>query len=870
MNEKRDLANELGVDRQGLWRSSNPFGNLADLLAGPATGLILVSVLVLMLILPLLAIPLSLGTGCYLLWLAGKRYRLPMRVPKSWKGLDYSDNKPGSSTRYKKAEGLLFLGNDDDGRELWISNSDARRHKFVLGTTGSGKTEYLLGNIVQPMAWGSGFLFIDGKGTPEFYARIWTLAKRFGREDDVRLINFTGVSGEGAGDADALAGSLGSQSNTLNPFSFGTADQLIQMITSLMSSGGSGTDMWKDRAVNLMATLVRGLVEMRDRQEILMDVQSIRDYMPFGNGVPGGAVPSEPPPGMGAPGRKKEEPVPTLADISPAQWDAIRQDKSAGALYLRCLNNEFSESTQLAFSGFFDSLPGFSLTKLLQSKEQSTTTMDQYGYLTMQLTKPLGTMADDYAHIFRTPLAEVNMEDVVYRRRILVVLLPALQKAPSETRNLGKIIVSMAKTMMGSASGSKVSGTRREIIESSPTRSNAPFLAVFDEAGYYLVEGMDVMAAQARSLGFSMIIGAQDVQAMRADNRQTADSVIANTFLTAIGATVDANDSLDFIRKKVGVEKVLQTTGMERVSGLFGTSYKEGGLSYSDVERLQVDELRNLAEGEFYFVFRDRVIRGRSFFVGSDFHHEIEKNAFIPIRGPYDRHSPPQSSGNGASINLPPTAGEEVSRELVQGLKLVHSGFFSPSEKETFSLSTNLLKLAIHGSRQPLPEVCSSPLFTTYLSLFLAQADKIDKSRETPSPDQMDDRDVSDLVNHDPVQPTDPRADDQSVARMETPEAGDSTTPGPSTEEDIYGEALDGILPSAPAIAKPVPVYRTDPFITERVVGEGPAGAGPSPGITPSEEQVEDTIPLDELAYLTEIYSRPAASTEKETVANEE
>ncbi len=703
-------SEDKAIDRQGQWRSARPLARTVDILAGPATGAVLAGGFSLMIVVPVLALPACLVLGCYLFWVASKQYRLPMRVPKSWGMVDYSDNVPGSDSRFRQAEGLLFLGNDDSDRELWITNSDARRHKFVLGTTGSGKTEYLLGNIVQPLCWGSGFLFIDGKGTPEFYSRIWTLAKRFGREDDVRLINFTGVSGEGKVDADALAGSIGSQSNTLNPFSSGTSDQLINMIASLISDSGGGGDMWRDRAVNLMSTLVRALVEMRDREEIFMDVQSIRDYMPLGGGVPGGAKPAD--------GNRKEI---LISDITETQWDYIRKDKSSGALYLRTLKGEFSSATTLAFKGFFDSLPGFNLQALLEGKDQGNTTLEQYGYLTMQLTKPLGTMADDYAHIFRTSLAEVSMEDVVYRRRILVVLLPALQKAPTETRNLGKIIVSMGKAMMGAASGSKVTGTREEIIESSPTRSSSPFLAVFDEAGYYLVQGMDVMAAQARSLGFSIIVGAQDLQAMRGEQKQVADSVIANTFLTAIGATVDANDSLEFIKRKVGTQKILQSTGMERIEGLAGTSYKEGSLGFNDVERLQVDELRNLGEGQFYFVFRDKVIRGRSFYVGNDFHHEITKNSLVPLRGPLDNRQIQNQPGEESDSAV--TGDDSYYIDEMNEVFSVIAAKPLPKHDESACPLTGELMATLKGTSFLSPvDGGPSPTYMTLMEIVLAQA----------------------------------------------------------------------------------------------------------------------------------------------------
>ena len=49
------------------------------------------------------------------------------------------------------------------------------------------------------------------------------------------------------------------------------------------------------------------------------------------------------------------------------------------------------------------------------------------------------------------PELRERVEDVVLNRRILVVLLPALEKSPDELSNLGKIIVSSLKAMMAAA-----------------------------------------------------------------------------------------------------------------------------------------------------------------------------------------------------------------------------------------------------------------------------------------------------------------------------------------------------------------------------------------------------------------------------------
>ena len=559
------------------------------------------------------------------LWLAARRYRLPFRVPASWHDTDWGDRLPGRRTLRRKdhrdAGGLIYLGCDDAQRELWIGNSDARRHIFALGTTGSGKTEFLLGLMAQSISWGSGCLVVDGKGTAEFAARVWSLAKRFGREDDVRVINLTGVSGSGDGDPDAPAGSVSVGSNTLNPFATGTADQLTNMVTSLMAPASGDGAMWRDRSVQLVSTIIRAVVELRDRGELMLDVQVIRDHLKFGFPVPGTGE------------------VDTLPDAAVRK---LTTEASATALYIRALRGEFSDATRLALAGFFDSLPGFNLSTHLSGKDQEAQTAQQYGYLAMQLTKPLGTMADDFAHVFRTAQAEVDMADVVYQRRLLVVLLPALQKAASETRALGKVIIEMTKAMMGAAAGSEIVGSRQDIIDSAPTRAASPFLSIFDEVGYYLGEGLDVMAAQARSLGFSIVIGAQDLQAMKGGDPklgQVADSVIANTFVNAYGATVDAAATAEFIQKKTGDMTIGAVSGFDRTENLGGTGFRDTGtqVQYTSVKRINEADLRALTEGEFYLVFQDRVSKARTFYIGDRIVDQIGLNRFLRVRGPDDR-----------------------------------------------------------------------------------------------------------------------------------------------------------------------------------------------------------------------------------------
>lgn len=75
-------------------------------------------------------------------------------------------------------------------RELWLTLDDALRHMLLLATTGSGKTEALLSVFLNSICWGRGICYSDGKGQNTLAFAMWSLARRFGREDDFYVLNF--------------------------------------------------------------------------------------------------------------------------------------------------------------------------------------------------------------------------------------------------------------------------------------------------------------------------------------------------------------------------------------------------------------------------------------------------------------------------------------------------------------------------------------------------------------------------------------------------------------------------------------------------------------------------------------------------------
>lgn len=213
------------------------------------------------------------GAACFL-YSYTRKQKLPFRLPQISRVKDYNDMKPGVN-KPNIARGIAFFGNDrKTGHELWFANDDMRTHALIFGSTGSGKTECLVSLAFNALVQGSGFIYVDGKGDNSLYAKVFSMVRSMGREDDLLLINFM------TGARDIIGPQEKRLSNTFNPFSQGSSSMLTQLVVSLMgdSKGGGDGDMWKGRAIAFVEALMRLLVYMRDEGAILLDADTIRNY----------------------------------------------------------------------------------------------------------------------------------------------------------------------------------------------------------------------------------------------------------------------------------------------------------------------------------------------------------------------------------------------------------------------------------------------------------------------------------------------------------------------------------------------------------------------------------------------------------------
>jgi Type IV secretion-system coupling protein DNA-binding domain. len=376
-----------------------------------------------------------------------------------------------STSFTKDKDSVLFLGRDLNGEELWCSSSMVKTHMFVSGSTGSGKTEFLTNIMANVASWGSGAVFIDGKGDLAFFSKMHALMTAAGREEDLLLVNLSPTVASGHGKI---------SSHTINPFAILSADEISLIMTGML--GRYHDPMWSGRAISLMNAIVHALVWLRDERGEPLTIGAIRSYLP----------------------------LPQLIGLR----NRLAEDKGTPAKVM--------EELRL----YLETLPGYLEQK---GDKQGATTSEQHGFLTMQWTRPVGMLATGYGHIFDAEVPDVDIRDVVLNRRVLVILLPSLDRSTDDIAHIGALLVGMLKSMLGQALRTSVEGSWGEVVRRRITNARYPFLMVMDEVGQYMTDGMGMMAQQARSLNVGLVFATQDFDSLYHRNSRETEAILANT-----------------------------------------------------------------------------------------------------------------------------------------------------------------------------------------------------------------------------------------------------------------------------------------------------------------------------------------------------
>jgi len=585
-----------------------------------------------------------------------QKFRMPLRVPKDIGGLDHTDfiderivkkifwgmmRKSRIMRKILPAAGILYMGylrTPDDteaGRELWLTNSDARTHLFVAGTTGSGKTETLLGMVDNAMCWCSAVLYGDGKASLALPFSVWGLARRHGQEDNFQLLNFL-TGGIDPFETEHLQKELIAknivmlwQSNSFNPFGSSPFDFLLQLLVSmLVKAEGNGAD-WRDKAINMIDALLRILAFKRAKGELEISVQVIRDSLSLQNLV---------------------------------------------KFYIEGQKGLLPELAYLPIKAYFETgLPGFIPSLAHDPTQWDKEVYNQHGYLTGQFTRVLSLLTDQYGYIFQDKYPEIDVNDTLMNNRILVVLIPSLSKSPEEAAAVGKLYISAIRLSMGMNLGYQLEGKKSDVLDKRGSIGRYPKLLINDELGYWFAAGIAVMFAQARELNCVMVAAVQDVQALkRGEAKDESASLIANTKVKWCLALEDADDTFEIIRKSGGQGYFSVLSGYNESNNMLLSSYEaQGAANIQEKDRITLKELKKLQQGEGMVIFKDSVVPSASYYIPNE--HKQSKllapriNRLLQIERP--KFNRLKCAGAVISASNPRQASEKISRLLEKGLK---------------------------------------------------------------------------------------------------------------------------------------------------------------------------------------------------------
>ena len=549
------------------------------------------------------------------------RPTLYFRYPKYWGHVNPKTKKPG--------DGILYIGNIEskspynDFKEIWLNDSDARMHFLILGSTGSGKSETLKGILYNALSWSSGYFVADGKADNKMPTDNYVLARSFGRDDDILVLNFL----LGGSSPEEIQRSRRRRTNRFNPFPAADADTIIQMGTNLLPKAEGEGKGWQEKAINLWRSMVTALVYERVHFGREISVGTFIEYLAL---------------------NKIEELYMAgyhLAQSNGGDW--------AGYAGIR----KYLES---------GGCPGYQVSKLLakhgvgqaaapgagaigniaaglrgggrgaNNPEQDQEAFTQHDYRTNQLLPALNLLDSTYRHIFSYKRTEIDIRDVALNNRILMMLIPSLEKSAQEAENLGKLAIASLRVMMGQNLGADVEGDYEELVAAKATNSPYPFIVALDELGYYFAEGIAVMNAQARSLGFSMIALAQDVEKLTEGSRQhEANAMMANEVTKCFLRVDDVNKSADMIQKMA--PKVHAAMRHDYDKGAMGWS-RSSGIAVKEVDRVTAEIMRNFSQGQGLFVAPGGIFQMNTFYLGDYLKRYMVKefwiNRFVQVLKP--------------------------------------------------------------------------------------------------------------------------------------------------------------------------------------------------------------------------------------------
>lgn len=519
-------------------------------------------------------------------------------------GLKYGQTEEWSvisTPQHRGGDGIWPLGNNmHTQEEIWASDDYVRTHAVLSGTTGSGKTVTMSSTFIfVAMVSDSGVIMIDGKADPKTWFDLYAMAVASGRADDFLVLNFVvGATQEAefafssSAETELWEEFQSVESNTFNIFGTGTADTLFEIGSGLLGDEASGdSKMWVERAQALLRSMLKALADLRDLGQLKISIATLQEYMSLEK-------------------LSELENNPDISEIARQQVGAVLNE----------------------IAGYRDAM------KVEDPQRRAALLADQpskqFAFLHMQFGALYAMLIGTYGHIANVEYSDIYTPDVIRARRILLVMLPALEKAPTSLAQLGRMATSAIKSALAQNISGSLTGRKTDLVDRRPTNSMRAMVIIYDEAASYIQAGTADVASQSRSLGAFNIFSSQEWSSFKQAGEIEATRLISNSGLKIVLKNED-RETADHFGNAVGEATVLRSGGQRMEKGKLIETERR----LETVPRVTFQEMMNLAEGQAYIKWRDTMILARMPYVSVDPVVRAQRNDLVPIPGsmPNDR-----------------------------------------------------------------------------------------------------------------------------------------------------------------------------------------------------------------------------------------
>lgn len=500
-----------------------------------------------------------------------------------------------STPEHRGGDGIWPLGNNMYTREeVWASDDYVRTHAVLSGTTGSGKTVTMCSTFIYvAMVANSGVVMIDGKADPKTWFDLYAAAVATDRTDDLLVLNFVVGATQPAefsfmaeAEKELWEEFQAVESNTFNAFGTGTADTLFEIGSALLGADATGDNkMWVERAEALLRSMLKALVEKRDQGQLKISIATIQQYM-------------------------------SLERLSELESDT-----------------SISESARHQVGAVLNEIAGYRDAMRVEDPQKRAQLLadqpsKQFTFLHMQFGALFAMLVGTYGHIANVEYSDIWTPDVISNRRILLVMLPALEKAPTSLAQLGRMATSAIKSALSQSISGSLTGRKADLVDRRPTNSLRAMVLIYDEAASYIQSGTADVASQSRSLGAFNIFSSQEWASFKNAGEIEATRIISNTGLKIVLKNEDQETAKQF-GDALGDTPVLRTGGKRTENGKLVETERRLEM----VPRVTFQQMMNLAEGQAFLKWRDTLLHIRMPFVQVPPVTRAQRNDMVPMPG---------------------------------------------------------------------------------------------------------------------------------------------------------------------------------------------------------------------------------------------